>query len=153
MSVSLAGGGRAIMSADLPISREVTDRQIAMFAMFVGPALFTTRAALAAASKVPESTLRSYAAGAAMPLAMALHLRKFLPLEAINMMTEPAGVRLASIEQASSNWDVAAAEAASLVADVCGARSDGVIDHREDADLRRKARHLIAELTEIAGGG
>jgi hypothetical protein len=141
------------MSADLPISREVTDRQIAMFAMFVGPGLFTTRAALAAASRVPESTLRSYASGAAMPLAMALHLRKFLPLEAVNMMTEPGGVRFSNIEQSSSNWDSAAADAASLVAEVCVARSDGMIDHREDEALRRKARHLIAELTEIAGGG
>ena len=140
------------MSSESGMARDVTDRQVAMFAMFVGPGLHTTRAALAAASKVPESTLKSYANGAAMPLHAALTLRRYLTREAINMMTEPGGVRMVSTQSAESNWDGAAADAAALVSEVCAARRDGKIDHVEDARLRGQARALIAELSEIAGG-
>lgn len=140
------------MSAESPIARDVAERQVAMFAMFVGPGRFTTRAALSAASKIPESTLKSYAGGAAMPLHAALALSHFLPGEALNMLTEPAGKRLVDVERSAADWDGTAAEAAGLVADVCEARRDGRIDHIEDRRLKTRARRLIAELSEIAGG-
>lgn len=133
------------------MARDVAARQVAMFSMFVGPALFTTRAALASASKIPESTLRSYAQGAAMPVHALLTLARFLPGEAIHMLTEPGGKRLVDITRSEADWDGAAAEAAGLVADVCEARRDGRIDHVEGSRLARRARHLIAELSEIAG--
>jgi hypothetical protein len=88
-----------------------------------------------------------------MPLHAVLHLRKFLPAEAINMMTEPGGVRFSAIEVAETNWDAIAADAAGLVGEVCDARRDGVIDHIEDARLRRRARQLVAELSEVAETG
>ena len=141
------------MSADGALARDVTDRQVAMFGMFVGPGLHTTRAALAAASKVPESTLKSWANGAAMPLHAVLHLRRFLPVQAIHMMTEPGGARFTEVETAETNWDAIAADAAGLVGEVCEARRDGKIDHVEDAILRRRARALIAELSEVTETG
>jgi hypothetical protein len=141
------------MSPEGRLAQDVADRQIAMFAMFVGPGLFTTRAALSKASRIPESTLKSYAAGAAMPLHAALTLRRVLPGEALNMLTEPGDARFVAIEQNETNWDAIAADAAGLVGEVCDARRDGKIDHVEDAKLRRRARALIAELSDVAEEG
>ena len=133
------------MAADSAIARDVTARQVTMFAMFVGPGLFTTRAALAVASGVPASSLKEYATGAAMPLHVALTLSRVLPAEAINMLTEPAGKRLVNAEASDTNWDALACAAAGLVGEVCDARKDGKIDHVEDAKLRQRTRALIAE--------
>lgn len=138
------------MSSDSAMARDCTDRQIAMFKMFVGPGLYTTRAALFAASRIPESTLKSWAQGAAMPLHAVMTLRRFLPGAAINMLTEPGDCRLVSIEAATTNWDALTADAAGFVAEVCTARSDGQIDHVEASRLRHRARRLIAELSDIA---
>ncbi|MCH4893982.1 hypothetical protein GO308_12740 [Sphingomonas sp. SFZ2018-12] len=141
------------MSADSRIAQDVADRQVAMFAMFVGPGLFTTRAALSVASGIPESTLKSWAGGAAMPFHAVLALRRFLPAEAINMMSEPGGFRLVPFEAIETNWDAIAADSAGLVGEVCEARRDGKIDHIEDARLKRRARHLAAVLSEIGEAG
>lgn len=141
------------MSADGPMARDVTARQTAMFAMFVGPGLFTTRAALAAASTIPDSTLKSWAHGAAMPLHGALSLARFLPREAINMLTEPAALRLVEIETCDTDWDQVAAEASVLVSEVCEARRDGIYDHKEKARLRQRTRKVIAVLSEAAEEG
>lgn len=141
------------MPADSTMARDCADRQIAMFAMFVGPGLYTTRAALSAASRIPDSTLKSWAAGAAMPLQAVLTLRRFLPGAAINMLTEPGDCRLVSIEASATNWDALTADAAGFVAEVCTARSDGQVDHVEADRLRHRARTLIAALSEIADPG
>ena len=142
-----------IMPSDYGLARDVTDRQMAMFAMFVGPDLHTTRAALAVASKIPADTLKSWAGGAAMPLHAVLTLRRFLPAEAIGMMTEPGGVRFTAIEKSTTDWDALAADSAGLVGEICEARRDGMIDHVEDARLRTRARALAAELSEAASTG
>jgi len=136
------------MRDESQISRDVADRQIQMFGMFVGQGLTTTRAALARASKIPESTLRSYAEGAAMPLHAALTLRRFLPSEAINMLTEPGNVRFCSIDAEETNWDAIACDAAGLTFEICEARKDGVIDHQEKARLRSRGRQVIARLSD-----
>ncbi len=139
------------MSDIAMLAQDVTARQVNMFAMFVGPGLYTTRAALAAASGFPDSTLKNWAAGAAMPLHAVLRLRRFLPAEAINMMTEPGGVRFADVETEDTNWDAIGAEAASLVSAICEARKDGTFDHVEKAELRRRARALVAQLSDAIG--
>lgn len=139
------------MFADGALARDVAERQVRMFSMFVGQGLYTTRAALAAATGIGVSSLREYAAGAAMPLAVALALSKVLPAEAINMMLEPAGKRLCDADATATNWDGLAAQAAGLVADVCTARADGHIDHTEDARLRQRTRTLIAEAQGAVG--
>lgn len=141
------------MAAESSLARDVTDRQVAMLGMFVGPGLFTTRAALAVATRIPESTLKSYAGGAAMPFHAALALSKVLPAEAMNMVSEPAGKRLADIESHKTNWDALACSTAGLVGEICEARSDGTIDHVEDARLRQHARRLAAELVDAAADG
>lgn len=141
------------MTAETRIAQDVTDRQVAMFAMFVGPGLYTTRAALFRASGIPESTLKSYAAGAAMPLATVMTLRRFLPREAIDMLTEPGGVRFVGVEQSETNWDAIACSAAGLVSEVCQARADGVIDHQEEAQLRKRTRALLAEAADVVADG
>lgn len=141
------------MSAESRLERDVTDRQITMFASFVGRGLHTTRAALAAASKVPESTLKSWANGAAMPLHGALAIRPHLPAAAINMLVEPGGVRFATADAQEANWDAIAASAAGLVAEVCEARKDGVINHVETAKLRARTRDLIAEAVSAVEEG
>ncbi|HET7255584.1 MAG TPA: hypothetical protein VFJ46_17645 [Xanthobacteraceae bacterium] len=141
------------MSAEPSIAREVATRQETMFAMFVGPGLHTSRAALAVASGIPESTLRDWAHGAAMPLHGALVLSKFLPPAAINMLTEPAGKRLVDAEEAEANWDGFAAKTAGLTAEICEARSDGVITHVERERLRKRTREVIAEAQSLVGTG
>lgn len=137
------------MSAESRIAQDIADRQIAMFSMFVGQGLTVTRAALSRASGIPESTLKSYASGAAMPLATALALNKFLPAEAMQMVTEPAGIRFASIETSETDWDEIASESAGLTFEICEARKDGKIDHVEEARLKRRARALIADLADV----
>lgn len=137
------------MSLEATLSREVAERQIAMFQMFVGQGCYTTRAALERASGISESTLRSWASGVAMPLHAVLLLRRFLPREAINMLTEPGGCCFSQMERSSTDWDGIAAEAAGLVGEVCEARRDGNIDHVEDARLRNRARALAAVVNEV----
>ena len=138
----------SIMSAESRIAQEVAERQVMMFSMFVGPGTPMTRAALSVRTGIPESTLKSYANGAAMPLHVALVLRKFLPREAMNMLTEPGDVRFTPIEQSEACWDGIAAAASGLVAEVCVARSDGKIDHVEAAKLKTRARAVIAQLSD-----
>lgn len=137
------------MSADSRFGCDIAERQTAMFAMFVGDGLFTSRAALSRASGIPTSTLKSYAAGAAMPFHTVLALAKFLPREAINMLSEPAGMRLVDVQQTDACWDEAAALTAGLVAEICVARSDGVINHIERASLRARARTVTAVLSDL----
>jgi hypothetical protein len=137
------------MSTESRIAHDVAERQVAMFSMFVGQGLTVTRAALARASGIPESTLKSYAGGAAMPFHAALVLNKFLPAEAMQMVTETAGVRFTTIETSETNWDEIASESAGLTFEICEARRDGRIDHVEEARLKRRARALIADLADV----
>lgn len=141
------------MSADAPLAREVAARQVAMFAMFVGRGLYTTRAALSRASGLPDSTLKDWAGGAAMPFHGVLTLRRYLPPEAINMMAEPGDARLVDAERAETSWDKLACGTARLAADICEARGDGVISHTERARLRKRAREVIAEAEAMVGDG
>jgi hypothetical protein len=141
------------MSDGSSLAREVADRQVTMFGMFVGQGCHTTRAALARASGVPESSLREYAAGAAIPFHVVLRLRRFLPAEAINMISEPGDCRLVDVETAATNWDEIACCASSLVGDICDARKDGRITPGEDARLKRRTRELIAEAQSAVEAG
>ncbi len=141
----MADGGR--------FQRDVADRSVVMFASFVGRGLHTTRAALSAASGVPESSLREYAGGAAMPVHVLLAIADHLPAAAINMITEPAGKRLIDAEKTDTNWDVLAAAAATLTSQVCEARADGVIDHVEDRQLKARGRVLAALLASAVEEG
>lgn len=136
------------MSSESRIAHEVAERQVEMFAMFVGQGRTVTRAALSRASGIPESTLKSYAAGAAMPFAAGLTLAKFLPSEAIGMLTEVVGLRLTPIEAIETNWDAIAADAAGLTFEICEARKDGNIDHIERARLKSRGRQVIARLSD-----
>jgi len=140
------------MSDASSLARNVADRQVTMFQMFVGQGLFVTRAALSRASGIPESTLRDWAGGSAIPLHGVLTLAKFLPGEAVQMLTEPAGLRLVAIDAKESSWDEIAAEGSLLTFEICEARKDGMIDHREDAVLRARARRVVASLTDLIGG-
>ena len=137
------------MRDNLRYQRDVEVRQVAMFASFVGPGLYMTRAALSAASGISASTLASWANGAAMPLHAILSLSHHLPAPAINMMFEPAGKRLCDAEQQDANWDAVAASASMLTFEICDARSDGAIDHVERARLRQRARAVAAQLTDV----
>jgi len=139
--------------AESQIARETVHRQQQMFAMFVGPGLHVTRAALAAASGVPASTLRDLAAGSAITVAQLMALRRFLPPEAINMVTEPGGAHI--IDTASDNacWDEVAANAAALLSDVMDAKRDGVVDHIEESRLRKRTREFIAKTQHMALDG
>lgn len=136
------------MSPESRLAQDVADRQVAMFEMFVGPGRYTTRAALSAASKVPESTLKSYANGAAMPLHAVLAIRPHLPAAAVHMITEPGMVRFMEVEAVETDWDAIAADAAGLVGEICEARRDGHIDHVERARLKRRGRDLLAQLAD-----
>lgn len=134
-------------------AQDVEERQVAMFASFVGQGNHTTFAALGRASGVPSASLRNYAGGAAMPVHVLLALSRHLPAEAINMLTEPAGKRLVDAERDAVNWDAVAAESAGLTFEICDARADGSIDHVERSRLRRRARTLAAQLSNLAEEG
>lgn len=137
------------MSDHAAMQRQVAQRQVAMFSSFMGRGLHTTRAALSAASGIPESTLREWANGAAMPLSAIFTLRQHLPAQAIDMVCEPGDVRMVDIETSETNWDEIASETAGLTFEICEARKDGHIDHVEKARLQQRARSLVAELSEI----
>ncbi|WP_191864479.1 hypothetical protein V3I01_09730 [Sphingomonas sp. gentR] len=137
------------MSDHAAMQRDVAARQIAMFSSFVGRGLHTTRAALSAASGIPESTLREWAGGATLPLSAVFTLRRHLPAQAIAMICEPGDVRLVDIETSETNWDEIASETAGLTYEICEARRDGHIDHVERAKLQHRARALGAALADI----
>lgn len=141
------------MIADLPLARDIADRQVAMFTMFVGPGLYTTRAALSDASRVPTSTLKDWANGSAIPFHGVMLLRKFLPPSAINMLAEPGGARIIDAKATTANWDEVAARAAGLTADICEARMDGVITPSEGERLRKHTRELIANAQAVVDEG
>lgn len=133
--------------------QDVADAQVRMFAMFVGPGLWCPRTALAAASGIPESTLKSYADGAAMPVHALLALARVLPPEAINMLTETGGFHLIPTNAAITNWDALGAAAAGFVSDLCAARQDGQIDHRERGALKNRLRKLIPQAQAMVEDG
>ncbi len=135
------------------IARETAHRQQQMFSMFVGPHLHVTRAALAAASGVPASTLRDLAGGSAITVAQLMALRRFLPPEAINMITEPGGAHVIDTQADMASWDEVAADAASLLSEVMEAKRDGVVDHVEDSRLRQRTRAFIAKNQHMAADG
>lgn len=139
--------------AESQIARETVHRQQQMFAMFVGPGLHVTRAALAAASGVPASTLRDLAAGSAITVAQLMALRRFLPPEAINMVTEPGGAHVIDTAADTACWDEVAADAAGLLSDIMDAKRDGVVCHMEDARLRKRTRSFIAKNQHMALDG
>lgn len=134
------------------LAQDVAERQMSMFVMFIGQTRAVNYPALAEATKIPLSTLRTYASGAAMPIHALLALSQHLPAAAIDMLTEPAGKRLIDMERSETNWDALAAKTCGLTFEICDARSDGQIDHVEEARLRATARALAAELTSAAEG-
>ena len=133
------------MSHSIDCHEDVRQLQRDVFRMFVGQGRRVSYRALEAATGIGEETLRTYSAGVAIPLHNLLRLIRALPDEAANMLLEPSGYMLAPIEPRESTWDGLAAEAAGFVSDVCTARADGTIDHREDAQLKERTRKLIAE--------
>lgn len=139
--------------AESQIARETVHRQQQMFAMFVGPGLHVTRAALAAASGVPASTLRDLAGGSAITVAQLMALRRFLPPEAINMITEPGGAHVIDTQADASCWDDVAADAAGVLSDIMEAKRDGIVDHVEDKRLRQRTRAFIARNQHMAADG
>jgi len=153
MPVLISFRGRDIMSDESSLARDVAERQGALFSMFVGQGLYTTRAALVRASGIPESSLREYAAGAAIPFHVVLRLRRFLPAEAINMLSEPGACRLVDIEAEDTNWDAVAAGACGLAGEICEARADGIINHAETARLKRRTREFIAQAQSAVADG
>jgi hypothetical protein len=154
MLPAYAPKGNEIMASDHLFAREVAERQRTMFALFVGPGLFVTRAALSAASRIPASTLKEWASGTAIPFHDVMALSRFLPAEAINLLCEPAGKRLVDDHaDDGASWDGIAANAAGLTAEICEARRDGKISPSEDASLKRRVRTLIAEASAMTTGG
>ena len=152
MLATLPQNGNGIMPDAGALQRDIVDRQRAMFQLFVGQSRSVTRAALSAATGIPASTLQDWAQGTTIPLWGVLTLAGFLPREAINMVIEPAGFRLADSDPGQACWDGLAAEAASLTADICEARRDGHINHSEEACLRKRTRTLIAGAQAVVDG-
>jgi hypothetical protein len=153
MPTAIQNRSHGIMADDRRYAREVAERQCAMFVSFVGHGRHTTFAALEAASGYPESTLRGYAGGAAMPVSALLALSDHLPRAAINMITEVGGKRLTDAEKSETNWDSLAAKTAGMTSAICEARADGQIDHVEKAILKQTGRELLAELAHAVEEG
>jgi len=122
--------------------------QADLFRLYVGPGRRFSWDALADATGIPLSTLKSYGrdkAPSAMPFHAALRLIAVLPPEAGNMMLAPSGYRLAPIEPDDSSWHEVGCEASMLTFEILDAEKDGRVDHREDAMLKRRLRTFIAK--------
>lgn len=129
--------------------RDVEQRQIDVFTLYVGQSRRFTYAALADATGISKSNLHGYSTGTAMPLHNLLRLLAVLPSEAGNMLIAPSGYSLSAIERDKSNWAEIGAEASMLTYELFDAQSDGVIDHREAAKLRERCRSLDAKLAGV----
>lgn len=138
------------MTRDDPIVRNLKARQEAF--LVAADSRGYSIAVLAKATGTPEDTLRSYKPlpsreASAMPLQVFIKLARIPGLSDLcSMLIEDSGHSLAAIEPKDTGWDVVAAEAAQLTAEICTARADGRIDHVEDAKLRSRSRKLIAEM-------
>jgi len=120
-----------------------------VFRLYVGNGNRFSWGALADATGVPLSTLKSYARGATMPFHVALKLIAKLPPEAGNMLIRSSGYRLAPIEADDANWHELGAEASLLTFEILDAEKDGRIDHVERGRLKRRTESLIAKAESV----
>jgi hypothetical protein len=126
--------------------------QADLFRLYVGPGRRFSWDALADATGIPLSTLKSYGretAPAAMPFHAALRLIAVLPAEAGNMMLAPTGYKLAPIEPDADDWNGIGAEASMLTFEICDAQRDGRIDHLEAGRLRARTASLLAKAASV----
>jgi len=134
------------MIDDNRFGRDPVAVQAEVFRMFVGIGKrISSWGALAEASGVPVSSLKSYAQGTTMPYPVLLALLPVLPTEAGNMLIAPSGFKLAPIAPDDANWHELGAEASMLTFEILDAEKDGRIDHVEGAKLKSRARRLVAK--------
>ncbi len=119
--------------------------------LFVGQGRAHSIDAVAAATEIPERTLRSYQAGEATPgLANLYRIKAVLPPAFANELLALSGLggarRLDSSAKAAA---IVMTELATETALFAKALQDGRLDHIERAELRRTLPALIEDLTNL----
>jgi len=134
------------MRDDDQFSRDVADSQCDVFRLFVGKGRRISYAALAAATRIPEGTLKTYANGTAIPLHNLCRLLRVLPRDAGNMLIAQSGMSLTDSAEPNTDWLALGEKAGDFATKVIRyQRSGGVIDHVEAADLRTNLREMFAD--------
>lgn len=106
-------------------------------------------------SGIPHGTLRSYAAGTAMPVAALLKLAQVIPAHLINLMLDPGGKVLADAEPDETDLDDAVIAALEMTLKWAKARhpnsSSGVaIDHTERPAIELAAAAVTGAAGKVA---
>ncbi len=108
---------------------------------------------LSAETGLPDSVLRSYKSGTAMPLHNAVKLAAVIPDYLISLWFEPAGksvIDMPSDEDALLQQLLG--ETTSYSAEHVERQADGTICHLDKAALRERARRLGAVANKVAIG-
>jgi hypothetical protein len=106
------------------------------------------------AAKVGEEArdLRRWADGTKMPAHVLSALLAELPRHLADYLIAPTQLRLVARDAAdSANALLAAACASRFSGNVATRKADGVWCHQDEAETRREAQRLIAELQPLAG--
>lgn len=124
--------------------------------LFVGHGKRVSWADLSAATGDREGTLRSYVEvdGPLMPLDTFMRVFTVLPPEAFDRVSARMGYSAVPLDvDDAATVRRTLAEAARLVADGNDYLEDGVLTHRERAQLAASAANLLPKLQSIAGHG
>jgi hypothetical protein len=134
-----------IMSNDCKFVQDAAFRQISVFDAYVGQTKKFTYGFLAEITDIPQSTLRAYGGGMAMPYHVLIRLLQHLPPEAGNQLMAPSGYALRHIDVDKDDWTGIGKEAALLTFEIIEAQSDGFVDHVEVEKLKSRCRSLAAK--------
>lgn len=139
-----------------PVSRSCISRQDRVLRLAASRE-GSSFAMLAAETGIPEPTLRSYTdrpsrPAQMMPYSAVVKLLRALPDDLADLLIEESGYALKPRDTADKDWLGFAERTATFSAKVLRYQStDGMIDHREDADLTNEARELASHAQGMVG--
>lgn len=108
---------------------------------------------LSAETGLPDSVLRSYKTGTAMPLHNAVKLAAVLPDHLVSLWFEPAGKSVIDMPRdEDALMQELLREATGYAAEHVDRAADGAICHIDKSALRERARRLGTTATKVALG-
>tara|TARA_R110002074_G_scaffold262994_2_gene435142 strand:- start:21755 stop:22180 length:426 start_codon:yes stop_codon:yes gene_type:complete len=105
-------------------------------------------AVLAKTRKLSASTIKGWRDGSAMPAWALGELR--LPDDVVSLILTPYEKHVGTDEPGDGDLDSLACEAAGLVNEYVEAKSDGHVNHIEEARIRARARRLTPKSRAVA---
>lgn len=119
--------------------------------LFVGRGRRFSGEAVASATGIPLSTIKSYQGGLASPSCPTLlTLMRFLPIEFAAQLLGRIGLGVYPLDPGAVDPHRVLAVAAGGVAALAGALADQRIDHTEEMPVAIEARRVAAQLTGLA---